>query len=225
MPKLDRSNPIHAPAYRCSVGAFILLAACALPAAARAANSSWYLGAGVGEARYRLPENHVLGYLSPIISRDLHDSSYAVFGGYRFNRFFALETGYQDFGRARRILGWPDQVAGVCVPDAISACNGNRLESIEAAAYGFGARATLPISTRFETFATLGISMIHARHTESQYISVRLSDSTMHAYYGLGLRYQLNDRLGLRLKWDRFSDMSSWLNSVKTYSAGFEVAL
>lgn len=73
-----------------------------------ASDSYSYLGLGGGQTRAQVDEqritNSVLvqppgGFTSYGISGDRRDTAYKVFGGYQFNRYWALEGGYFNLGK------------------------------------------------------------------------------------------------------------------------------
>lgn len=94
------------------VDALLLLAGlCAAPAAHAGEESGGYFGAGIGQS-------YVSGYCSDtagavVTSCDDKDTSFKVFGGYRFTRNVAVEAAYVDLGKYRAtgsFLGAPFDV-------------------------------------------------------------------------------------------------------------------
>src|SRR5712671_1575456 len=66
--------------------------AVALPAVAQEAK--WYVGAGVGQAKFKGACDGV-----PVSCKD-DDTAWKLFGGYQFNRNFGAELGYADLGKS-----------------------------------------------------------------------------------------------------------------------------
>jgi OOP family OmpA-OmpF porin len=64
-----------------------------------------YGGLSVGQSRAKVDENRIagsqlgLGLTTSSVTRDETDTAYRVFGGYQFNRNFALEAGVFDLGK------------------------------------------------------------------------------------------------------------------------------
>src|ERR1700736_2395430 len=82
----------------------VALAAIASPCAV-ADDSGWYVGANVGQARAKIDDPGIArgllagGFTTTSIQDDDHHFGFNLFGGYQFNRYFALEGGYFDLGR------------------------------------------------------------------------------------------------------------------------------
>src|SRR2546421_2630687 len=72
-------------------------AAFALPAAAQMNTSAFYVGATVGQAKFKDACNDVPGGLRC----DDKDTAWRVLGGYQLNRNFAAEVGYHNFGEVK----------------------------------------------------------------------------------------------------------------------------
>jgi OOP family OmpA-OmpF porin len=68
----------------------------------------YYLGLAGGQSTFQFHEQNIVsGRLSPgvigsgITSHDNKDSAFRIFGGYQFNRFWALEAAYFDLGNSK----------------------------------------------------------------------------------------------------------------------------
>src|ERR1700674_1823794 len=79
--------------------------AAALSPTAFADDAGWYAGAKAGQSRAKIDDGRIAngllgdGFTSTSISNEDHHFGFKVFGGYEFNRYFALEGGYFDLGR------------------------------------------------------------------------------------------------------------------------------
>src|SRR5450759_2749828 len=68
-------------------------------------DSGWYGGLNIGQSRAKIDDARITsnllgaGFTTTSINDDNHDTGYKLFGGYKFNRNFALEGGYFDLGR------------------------------------------------------------------------------------------------------------------------------
>ena len=186
-------------------------------AAEQPVHSGWYVGAGIGRAHYGLPPAIVL-------ESDSSAPSHRFFAGYTFNPNVAVEAAYLDLGTARRTLGWPSDIAGICIVEAISPCTGAVRESTSATAYALAAVGVLPLTHRMGVFGKLGFANVEATRTVAQYISASYRDTRTRPFYGLGIRYELTSNVGLRAECEKIdkaysSDSASQLD-VRALSLG-----
>ncbi|WP_111265453.1 outer membrane beta-barrel protein [Marilutibacter maris] len=145
--------------------------ALAAPAAQAADNQrGFYAGAGVGqslvdEGRY-----------------DDEDTAFSAFGGYQFNRYFALEAGYADFGEleSRDVGGDLEASSGYLV-----------------------AVGSVPFGANLSGYAKAGLHRWDLDSALPAVIGGR-DDSGTDPTYGIGLQYRFNDSLALRGEYSRF---------------------
>lgn len=82
---------------------FLLLAIFANPLMAETTtdyNSGWYMGGNIGMSTANIDEARITqNLINPSYSDDEHDIGYKLFGGYQFNKYFALEGGYFNLGK------------------------------------------------------------------------------------------------------------------------------
>lgn len=109
---------------------------------------------------------------------DEYKATGKVYGGYVFNRTWAAEVGYTDFGTE-------------------SYANGNT----QGNSYYVAAKATMPINNQFGVYAKLG-----AEHSERKLNTalVNRSSNDTGAYGALGVQYNLNQQLALTAEYERF---------------------
>jgi OOP family OmpA-OmpF porin len=73
--------------------------------AAIAEDAGWYMGFGAGQSRSKIDDGRIAGglladgFTTTSVSNDDSHFGFKVFGGYAFNRYIALESGYFDLGR------------------------------------------------------------------------------------------------------------------------------
>lgn len=151
-----------------------LLLSATLGAAAFSANAQdtgFYAGAGVGQSF--VDEQ----------AYDDEDTAFSVFGGYQFNRYFALEAGYADFGKV--------EAEGGVGPD------------LEANAGYLTAVGSVPITDNFSAYAKAGF---HRWDLDADLPGVvgNGDDSGSDPTYGLGAQYRFTDRVALRGEYNRF---------------------
>src|SRR5476649_1369415 len=83
----------------------LLIAAMFAGPHALADDSGWYTGANIGRSQAKIDDARITsgllgaGFGTTGISDRDRDTGYKLFGGYQFNRNFALEGGYFDLGK------------------------------------------------------------------------------------------------------------------------------
>jgi OOP family OmpA-OmpF porin len=132
-------------------------------------DTGFYLGGGLGQAREK----------SGPFEGD--DTSYRVFGGYSFNRYFSAETGYIDGGTTADDVG------------------GGYYVSIERAGLYATGIGKLPIGRYFAPFAKFGYVFHHT--VDSIQISDSGNDSDF--IFGGGLEFRLGEKFRLRAEYDK----------------------
>ena len=137
-----------------------------------------YLGAGVGS--YTLEVDDLEGFRF-----DDDDTALKVFGGWRFNPYFALELAYLDLGNPTQDFG------GVTVETELTGF----------APYVVG---TLPLGM-FELFGKIGYYVYDVEATVSAagFGSESIEDSDEDLVYGVGVGVVLFERLNARLEYER----------------------
>ena len=106
---------------------------------------------------------------------DNKDRAWKGFGGYQFNRYFAVEGGFIDLGRTT-------------TPGA----------SLDSKALHASAVGSLPLTEQFALTGKAGLA-----RTETEF-STGGSDQNTEPTYGLGLRYDFTRQLGIRGEWERY---------------------
>lgn len=148
----------------------VLIGAAAFGAQAADGDNGFYVGAGAGQS------------LIDETTHDDEDTAFSAFGGYQFNRYFALEAGYADFGRIE--------------PRGI----GNDLEARSGYLTAVG---SVPFTERLSGYAKAGLH----RWDLDEALPVLTGtgdDSGTDPTYGLGLQYRFNDTVALRGEYSRF---------------------
>lgn len=133
-----------------------------------AEDTGFYAGAGVGQS------------FVDEADYDDEDTAFSVFGGYQFNRYFGLETGYVDFGE----LG----------PSGAG-------RSLEVSSVYLTAVGTVPFSENFSGYAKAGFQRWNL---DTAIPGLADDDSGSDPTYGLGLQYRFNDQFALRGEYSRF---------------------
>jgi OOP family OmpA-OmpF porin len=181
------------------VAAFALAAAGAHAQAQPAADRGWYAGIGLGQSKIDFGSNPVpaFGVTSDTISADDTDSSYKLLGGYRFNRYLALEGGYTDFGSfsATRRVTAPG--------------SGTVTSNIKTSGVHFDVMGIIPAGDRFEFFGKVGLIRTVTQTDLSTTGSVVLigpahsTDYNVSPRIGIGAYVRFTRALGLRIEYEQ----------------------
>lgn len=137
---------------------------------AQAEDRRFYAGVGAGQS------------LVDEGSYDDEDTAFSVFGGYQFNRYFALEAGYADLGSLE------------------SNAAGRDLEANSAYLTAVG---TVPFTEKFSGYAKAGFQRWDLDAGIPAVIGTG-DDSGTDPTYGVGLQYRFNDSVALRGEYSRF---------------------
>ena len=176
------------------------LAAIASPFAV-ADDTGWYGGVNIGQSKAKIDDARITGNLlgsgfaTSSITNDDHDTGYKLFGGYKFNRNFAVEGGYFDLGR----FGY----TATTVP--AGTLNGNiKLKGLNLDAVGI-----LPITEKFSAFGRVGVNYAEARDSFSgtgavNVLNANPSKREANLKFGGGLQYDFTQSLGMRLEAERY---------------------
>jgi OOP family OmpA-OmpF porin len=179
-----------------AVGLAVLGATIGTQVAAQPVNGP-YIGGNVGRA-YADFEHAPMVTAPPAsvtsIGDEDRDTSYKLYGGYQFNRNFALEGGYFDLGR----YNYGYAATG-------GAFNGNsRYQGLNLDLVG-----TLPITNSFSAFARVGATYTRARSSYSSAGTAAIAgtsrnDNEFSGKVGLGLEYAFNPKLSVRGEVERY---------------------
>ena len=165
------------------------------PAAAQSADPSGiYLGGSLGRSQYKDTCKNLF------IPCEDQDTAWRFFGGYQFNRNWALELGYGDFGEA---------TASGPIPAGGSAAMKQHSYAFDLSGIG-----SLYLTERLSLFGRLGLYMGRTtRDVEfSNFPAVNDSKTNSGFTFGAGLAYNLG-RLGVRAEWQRYDNIGTNQNS------------
>jgi len=159
---------------------------------ASAADSGFYLGAGVGRSR---ADVDTAGFTGAV---DKTDTAWNLYAGYQFNKNFALEAGYVDLGD----IGFNGALTAAIPPFPAGTGFNGRLES---QAWTLSAVGLLPFSQNFSGYGKLGFNYNKTKlNATLGGASGSASDNSTDYTLGLGLKYDFNANLALRGGWDRY---------------------
>ena len=181
---------------------FVVLALTGSVGAAQA--EGWYVGANLGTAR-ALDVSSDIG--SNVLIDD-RDSSWRIFGGYHYWDIMGFELGFTDLGKT--------SVQSTYMGSAYS-------DQDEAAVIDAVIVGTMRITGDISVLGKIGLLFFDA-DSETTSGGVTRTDSASGVDYtlGLGAKYDLGKQLGLRVEWQRFSEVGKGggQSHYDVYSAG-----
>jgi OOP family OmpA-OmpF porin len=155
------------------------------PAPQLTMDSGFYLGAGAGRS-------HSGG--GCIGTCDTKDTTWQGYAGYQFNRHFAVEAGYSDFGSLEQggtLFGVPGTVR------------------FDTTAVEADALAIAPFTDKFSVFAKIGIFRYDTDAVASGAVIGTSSARGTEFTVGLGVQYTVWGNLAGRLEWQRYNDVGT----------------
>lgn len=167
--------------YALTVVAFALLSSPAL-----AQDKGLYLGLGAGMSEYKDACDDISG---PGVSCDDSDTATKIFGGYQFNRNFAVEVGYTDLGKASA------SQAGV------------GSASVEASGFEILAVGIAPLNPQWSIYGKAGIFQSEVDLKVSPGLGSNESESGTDLTYGFGVSWDMTKNFALRVEYQVYSDL------------------
>ena len=160
-----------------------------------------YLGANVGTTRAKFNNDSINSTLAgqgfTVNSRTEDNSStgYKLFGGYQFNRNFAVEGGYFDLGRFNYSLNTTP--LGTFSADT-------RVRGLNLDLVGF-----LPLTEQFSVFGRAGAAYAQSRANFARTGALPLANSPTsrndtNLKVGIGMQYAFTEALALRAELERY---------------------
>ncbi|MEB0136667.1 OmpA family protein [Actimicrobium sp. CCC2.4] len=164
-------------------------------------DTGWYGGLNAGRARASIDDQRITsgllgsGFATSTIVDDNSATGFKVFGGYQFNRHFALEGGYFDLGR----FGYRATTVPAGTLDGTIRLKGLNLDTV----------GILPLTDKLSAFGRIGINYADARDRFSGSGAVNVLDTApqkrdTNIKFGLGLQYAVTDALNLRVEAERY---------------------
>lgn len=185
-------------------------------AAVQAEDTGIYLGGSLGYASIDTDEGELQSDLTAAgltgtLSVDDDDLGWKLYGGYRFNQYFAAELAYVDLGTAEADVNITAPVAGSANVEA-------EADGVTLALIG-----RYPFNDKFSAFAKAGAFFWEVEGQASVTVlgattTLGDDDDGTDFVFGLGADYALTDHISLRAEWERY-DMDE---DVDMFSAGIE---
>lgn len=149
------------------------------PASALAQDAGFYLGGAFGQAK--LKEWCRVGPTDVLSACEDTDTGWKLFGGYRFNRYVAIEATYVNWGETS------GTVNGISV-------------SAEQTSMGIAAVGSLELGPQFSVFGKAGFLMTE-QDIKRPSGNVKGDETEFH--YGLGVRFRFTPNWAARGEWER----------------------
>ena len=176
----------------------------ARPAAGTEPFKPLYLGGSIGISNYSLdgndfPNNATVNGVPVSSSRDEQPTGWQAFGGWRFNKFLAVETGYTWLGTAKVQYTAPGAVADVTYKDQ---------------AWTLAGMATMPFDYGLSIFGQMGVAWHFTKTQVSGAVnnlplSDGATDNRAGFLWGVGAGWDINPTFGLRAQYQNFGTAGS----------------
>jgi OOP family OmpA-OmpF porin len=152
-----------------------------------AQNGAFYVGGSIGQTDVKDGCTGISDI--PGLSCDDEDTSWKIFGGYQFNRNFALEVGYVDLGEVT--------------------ANGLGVNaSIEATGFELVGVGMLPLGNNFSLYGKIGLYRADTKaEATAGAFSLREEESNTDLTFGIGAQFDLSKQFAIRAEWQRYQDV------------------
>ena len=161
----------------------------------------YYGGLSIGQSRAKIDEARITanllgsGLTTTSMARDERDTGYKLFGGYQFNRNFALEGGYFNLGK----FGFTSTTVPTGTLDGRIKLQGVNLDLV----------GTLPLTERLSAIARVGAQYARARDTfrgtgAVQVLNPNPTEKGFNYKAGVGLQYELSPSFLVRAEAERY---------------------
>jgi OmpA-OmpF porin, OOP family len=168
---------------------------------ALADDSGWYIGGNMGQSRAKIDDPRIsndllnAGISTTSIRDDNRHFGYKLFGGYEFDKYFAIEGGYFDLGK----FGFMANTVPAAGLTGKTKLNGANVDLV----------GTLPFTDRFAAFARVGYNYAYAKDTFAGYGAVIVQNPERSAHsgnykFGAGLQYAITEAFAIRLEAERY---------------------
>ena len=168
---------------------------------ALAAEPGFYGGINVGQSMATIDDERITsnllsqGFTGVSIADDDRDVGFKIFGGYQINRYFAIEGGYVNLGE----FGYT----------ATTTPAGTMTGNIELQGVNLDVVGILPFTEKLSAFARAGVLYAEAKDTFTStglVINTNPNPSKRDTNYkfGVGLQYDITEKLGMRLEAERY---------------------
>lgn len=169
-----------------------------ISSSAIAAESGFYVGAGLGQSAYDTGITNVVG-----ASLDEKDTTHGAFIGYDINKFFGVEVAYNDLGKSELKFNAGDSYS-IGVLNATATNTGNM--SLKAKSIGISAIAKYPVHQYFQPFIKGGFHRYtYEASITSGITSESIKESGTDTTYGFGIESKISANFIARISYDNYS--------------------
>jgi len=185
--------------YTKAIAAFAFIVSSGVAHAQSDDKAGWYAGLDLGRSRLGMNGSDVDGALAnqgiaSSTSLERTDTAFGVNGGYRFNRYFALEGAYQR-------LGSFDYSSGTGT-DTIDG-------KFKASALSLSGVGIYPLSSQWSLYGKAGLARTDAKLEASSESGATPTENTSHTGTGLlvgaGVLYDFDRSFFAKAGWDRYN--------------------
>src|SRR5580692_3686285 len=164
-------------------------------------DSGWYIGGSAGQSRAKIDDPRITDELlaagiTPTVIKD-NDKHFGfkLYGGYEFNKYFALESGYFDLGR----FGFTANTLPGGGLTGVAKINGANLDAV----------VMLPFTDKFSVFGRAGGIYANAKDEFVGYAPVVVQDpnrsqGVIDYKFGGGLQFLFTPAVGMRIEAERY---------------------
>jgi OmpA-OmpF porin, OOP family len=197
---------------------FAALAIFTAPFAA-AADPGWYFGASGGPSQTDVDEDRIAadlleqGYSTTFMDDNERDTGFKGFGGYQFNKYWAIESGYYDLGD----FGYTSNTVPLGSLHGVYEGRGMYLDAL----------LHMPFTPKFSAFLRAGAAYTQSRGAFEGTGLVNVTnpnalDDSVDYKFGAGLEYMFTQRFGMRLEAERYrvNDSIDNKGDIDMYTAG-----
>jgi OOP family OmpA-OmpF porin len=184
-----------------------------------AADPGWYFGASGGPSQADVDKDRIAaellsqGFATTSMDENERDTGFKVFGGYQFNKYFALESGYYDLGD----FGFTAFTVPQGTLHGVLGARGLNLDAV----------LSMPFTPKFSAFVRAGAaySEVEGAFEGTGLVNVIEPNSEskeVNYKFGAGLEYMFTHRFGMRLEAERYriDDSVGNMGDIDLYSAG-----
>ena len=159
--------------------------------------SGFYVGGGVGQAKAMQFQDtcSLISSAGGVVSDcDNKGFAFKAFGGYQFIRYFGVEVGYADFGRARAKVSSPGQ------GDVDFKTRAIFLDGV----------VTVPIINRLSFLAKAGVVRWNTKLNVAASTGLAVpsqSENGISGMFGAGFEYMFSNSFGMRAEYEIYENM------------------
>jgi OOP family OmpA-OmpF porin len=161
----------------------------------------YYGGLSLGQSRAQIDEPRITagllssGLATTSMARDERDTAYKVFGGYQFNKYFALEAGYFNLGQ----FGFTSTTVPAGTLDGQIKLQGVNLDLVGA----------FPLTSKLSVLGRVGGQYAQARDTfrgtgAVSVLNPNPSKRSANYKFGAGLQYEVTPSILVRAEAERY---------------------